>query len=107
MNPSPTFHRRRFTDHAPLPGPVNPYAFCQHADPYCIECAPEGTLLLSNHDTESRSWWVGAPRDERKTFRAFCLIGALGLAMGVQAKLRDNPSHFIADAPAASAATRD
>lgn len=107
MIAQPTFDRRASAPHAQLPQPLNPYHACRHPDPYCTECAPEGTILFSNHDTESRSWWVGVPRDERQTFRAFCLLGAFGIALGVQAKLRENPSHFIADAPSASAATRD
>lgn len=103
----PTFDRRAPAPHAQIPQLLNPYAFCQHADPYCADCAPEGTILHSNHDTESRSWWVGAPISERKTYRAFFLLGAFGIALGVQAKLRENPNHFVTDRPVAASASRD
>lgn len=102
MNPSPTFHRRRFTDHAPLPGPVNPYAFCLHDDPYCMECANEGTILHSNRDIESRS-----ARNENTTFTTFFLLGAIGLGLAVHAKHESNPTHFTTDRLAAVSATRD
>lgn len=62
MNEMPAFDRRRDVVHAPLPGARNPYRFCTHVDPYCTVCARDGTLLLENHDVETRSWWIGAPR---------------------------------------------
>lgn len=54
--------RRDYRPHAPLPALIHPYQFCTHAEPYCTECAPVGTLLLRNQDVERRSWWIGAPR---------------------------------------------
>lgn len=62
MNEQTAFDRRRDTGNARLPAPRNPYQFCMHADPYCTACAREGTLLKSNHDIETRSWWGAAPR---------------------------------------------
>lgn len=61
-SPMPLPARRDYPQHAPLPAPRNPYLACMHADPYCTVCAPAGTLLKHNHDIETRSWWIGAPR---------------------------------------------
>lgn len=60
--PMPRPMRREYPQHAPLPALIRPYQFCTHAEPYCTECAPVGTLLLRNQDIERRSWWIGAPR---------------------------------------------
>ena len=62
MNEQTAFDRRRDMGNTRLPSHPNPYAFCAHADPYCTVCAREGTLLKRNHDVETRSWWIAAPR---------------------------------------------
>jgi hypothetical protein len=103
---SEAFHRRRFTDHAPLPGPVNPLFLCGHDAANC-DCLEEGTLLHGNHDIESSSWWNGAARNENATFTAFFLLGAIGLGLAVHAKHESNPTHFTTDSLTAVSATRD
>lgn len=107
MQAESTFNRRRFTDHAPLPGPVNPYAFCLHDDPYCTECANEGTILHSNHDIESRAWGLRTSSGKDVTGAAFFTLSVFALALGVATKHRDNPTHFTTDRLAAVSATRD
>lgn len=61
-SPMPQPTRREHRPHAPLPALIHPYQFCTHAEPYCTQCVPVGTLLLRNHDVERRSWWIGAVR---------------------------------------------
>lgn len=99
--------RRHFTNHAPLPAPVNPYAFCLHDDPYCIECANEGTILHGNHDIESRAWGLRTPSGNDVTGAAFFTLAFFAIALGIHAKHESNPTHFTTDRIAASSASRD
>lgn len=61
MNEAPSFERRQYRPHAPLPPATNPYLACTHRQSYCTICAREGHLLQRNVDIERSSWWALAP----------------------------------------------
>ncbi|MGS1076686.1 hypothetical protein [Pseudoxanthomonas beigongshangi] len=98
--------RRHFTNHAPLPAPVNPLLACTHRTGYCSQCLTEGTVIHNNHDIESSSWVDVEPTPQTATLQAFFIAGLFAFGLGIHAKHESNPSHFQAKHPASSAASR-
>lgn len=97
--------RRRFTDHAHLPEPVNPLFVCGH-DAVSCGCLKEGTILHNNHDIEFSSWVDAEPTPQTATLQAFFIAGLFAFGLGVHAKHESNPSHFQPQYPTSSAAIR-
>lgn len=99
--------RRHFTDHAPLPKPVNPLLACTHRTGYCSQCLAEGTVIHNNHDIELSSWVDAEPTPQTATLQAFFIAGLFAFGLGIHAKHESNPSHFTTDRIVASSASRD
>lgn len=106
MNPSSTFNRRRFTDHEPLPKPVNPL-FLRGHDAASCSCIKGGTILHNNHDIEFSSWVDAEPTPQTAALQALFIAGLFAFGLGVHAKHESNPNHFTTDRLAAVSATRD
>lgn len=102
MTPSPAFNRRRFTDHASLPGPVNPLFLCGHDAASC-SCIKEGTILHNNHDIEFNSWADAEPTPQTATLQAFFIAGLFAFGLGIHAKHESNPNRFTTEITRTSA----